>query len=113
MVGNGLVVCGDRFGNHRLGLVACGGGLLKLAERLVANLHVEDALGDQRLQPLVLRLPPGVAGLGPFDAGLWRTRFLPWPSLPWPRRPAKELWATRIITSAFLTSADFSECCST
>ena len=44
----------------------------KLTVRLVANLHVEHALGDQRLQPFVLRLPPRVAGLGPFDTGLGR-----------------------------------------
>ena len=57
-------------------------------------------LVDQRLEPLVLRLPAGVAGLGPLDAGLGRDDPCLGRLEPWLRRPAAALSATRIWTSA-------------
>ena len=112
-IGDRLVERGFRLGDHRVGLVARRDGLLELAVGLVADLHVEDLLFDQRLEPLVLRLPSGVAGLGPLDAGLGRDDRGPWPSRPWPRRPAAALSVTRIWTSARFTAADFWASCST
>ena len=71
-VGSGLVARGVHLGDQGVGLIASGGGLLELAIRFVADLHIEDALSDKLFEPLGLRLPAGVAGLGSFDAGLGR-----------------------------------------
>ena len=64
-----LVASGGRLRDHGFGLVACGGGLLELAIGLVAHLNVQDTLGDEDLEPLVFRLPAGVAGLCPLHSG--------------------------------------------
>ena len=64
-VGDRLVARRFRLGDHRIGLVARRGGLLELAIGLVADLDVEDSLGDQRARAACTPNPSGCSWPGP------------------------------------------------
>jgi outer membrane protein TolC len=65
-------VRGGHLGDGCISLIASGCGFLGLAVGLVANLNIQNALIDERLEPLVFGFLARIARLGALHAGLRR-----------------------------------------